>query len=156
MINIDDFPVPDSSIRGEPSDRPFASRIERASLPRISPYGRSEDVVEDYESSDSDEEALRMADERKRRHGNRGGNRGNKLSREKGARWARRGKLGGWTEMRMEKEIGDRVRHRVEAMQKTTFVPFCRPCLTRTRRCFRSSQRFETAFSRAKLQQYST
>ncbi len=69
-------------------------------------------------SSDTDEEASRIAGERKRRHGHRGGNRGNKLSREKGARWIRRGKLGGWTEMRMEKEIGDRVRHRVEAMQK--------------------------------------
>ena len=118
MIDIDDFPVPDSSIRGEPSERPFASRIERASLPRISPYARGEDAREEYESSDSDEEAMRIADERKRRHGNRGGNRGNKLSRDKGARWVRRGKLGGWTEMRMEKEIGDRVRHRVEAMQK--------------------------------------
>ncbi|CBQ71873.1 conserved hypothetical protein [Sporisorium reilianum SRZ2] len=118
MIDIDDFPVPDSSIRSEPSDRPFASRLERASLPRISPYARAEDAEDDFESSDSDEEAMRIAEERKRRHGNRGGNRGNKLSRDKGARWVRRGKLGGWTEMRMEKEIGDRVRHRVEAMQK--------------------------------------
>lgn len=118
MIDIDNFPVPDSSIRGEPSERPFASRIERPSLPRISAYTRADDGLEEYESSDSDEEAMRIAEERKRRHGNRGGNRGNKLSREKGARWVRRGKLGGWTEMRMEKEIGDRVRHRVEAMQK--------------------------------------
>ncbi|TKY86813.1 hypothetical protein EX895_004454 [Sporisorium graminicola] len=118
MIDIDDFPVPDSSIRSEPSDRPFASRLDRTSLPRISPYNRSEEADEDFESSDSDEEAMRIAEERKRRHGNRGGNRGNKLSRDKGARWVRRGKLGGWTEMRMEKEIGDRVRHRVEAMQK--------------------------------------
>lgn len=118
MIDIDDFPVPDSSIRGEPSERPFASRIERASLPRISPYVHTDDTVEEYDTSDSDEEAMRIAEERKRRHGNRGGNRGNKLSREKGARWHRRGKLGGLTEMRMEKEIGDRVRHRVEAMQK--------------------------------------
>ncbi|SPO23155.1 uncharacterized protein UTRI_01833 [Ustilago trichophora] len=118
MIDIDDFPIPDSSIRGEPSERPFASRIERASLPRISPYGRIEDALEEYDSSDSDEEAMRIAEERKRRHGNRSGNRGNKLSRDKGSRWVRRGKLGGWTEMRMEKEIGDRVRHRVEAMQK--------------------------------------
>ncbi|KAJ1028654.1 hypothetical protein NDA16_001820 [Ustilago loliicola] len=118
MIDIDDFPVQDSSIRGEPSQRPFASRIKRPSLPRISPYTRAEDGPEEYESSDSDEEAMRIAEERKRRHGNRGGNRGNKLSRDKGARWIRRGKLGGWTEMRMEKEIGDRVRHRVEAMQK--------------------------------------
>ncbi|SPO24840.1 uncharacterized protein UTRI_01833_B [Ustilago trichophora] len=118
MIDIDDFPVPDSSIRGEPSERPFASRIERASLPRIFPYGRTDDALEEYDSSDSDEEAMRIAEERKRRHGNRNGNRGNKLSRDKGSRWIRRGKLGGWTEMRMEKEIGDRVRHRVEAMQK--------------------------------------
>ncbi|SNX83230.1 uncharacterized protein MEPE_01936 [Melanopsichium pennsylvanicum] len=118
MIDIDDFPVPDSSIRGEPSERPFASRIERASLPRISPYGHADDTMDEYDSSDSDEEAMRIAEERKRRHGNRSGNRGNKLSRQKGARWVRRGKLGGWTEMRMEKEIGDRVRHRVEAMQK--------------------------------------
>ncbi|KIS70486.1 uncharacterized protein UMAG_01660 [Mycosarcoma maydis] len=118
MIDIDDFPVPDSSIRGEPSERPFESRIERASLPRISPHGRGEDALEELDSSDSDEEALLIAEERKRRHGHRSGNRGNKLSRDKGARWVRRGKLGGWTEMRMEKEIGDRVRHRVEAMQK--------------------------------------
>ncbi|KAJ9478281.1 hypothetical protein PHBOTO_001833 [Pseudozyma hubeiensis] len=118
MIDIDNFPVPDSSIRGEPSERPFASRIERASLPHISPFARLDDAAEDFDSSDSDEEAMRLADERKRRHGNRSGNRGNKLSRDKGARWVRRGKLGGWTEMRMEKEIGDRVRHRVEAMQK--------------------------------------
>ncbi|CCF53579.1 hypothetical protein NDA11_007968 [Ustilago hordei] len=118
MIDIDDFPVPDSSIRSEPSERPFASRIERPSLSRISPYTRAEDGLEEYQSSDSDEEAMRIAEERKRRHGNRSGNRGNKLSREKGARWVRRGKLGGWTEMRMEKEIGDRLRHRVEAMQK--------------------------------------
>ncbi|CDS82090.1 uncharacterized protein SPSC_02910 [Sporisorium scitamineum] len=118
MIDIDDFPVPDSSIRSEPSDRPFASRLERASLSRISLYARPEEADEDFESSGSDEEAMRIAEERKRRHGNRGGNRGNKLSRDKGARWVRRGKLGSWTEMRMEKEIGDRVRHRVEAMQK--------------------------------------
>ncbi|KAI3481783.1 hypothetical protein L1887_55630 [Cichorium endivia] len=118
MIDIDDFPVPDSSIRGEPSDRPFASRIERASLPRHSPYDPLHDAADEFDSSDSDEEAMRIADERKRRHGNRSGNRGNKLSRDKGSRWVRRGKLGGWTEMRMDKEIGDRVRHRVEAMQK--------------------------------------
>ena len=118
MIDIDAFPVPDSGIRSEPSESPFASRLERASLPRISPYARAEDAAEEFESSDSDEEAMRIAEERKRRHGNRSGNRGNKLSREKGARWVRRGKLGGWTEMRMEKEIGDRVRHRVQAMQK--------------------------------------
>lgn len=114
MINIDDFPIPDSDIRGSPSDRPFASQISRPLIPGYDPTP----VVDDDSASSSDEESSRIASERKRRHGHRSGNRGNKLSRDKGARWIRRGKLGGFTEMRMEKEIGDRVRHRVEAMQK--------------------------------------
>ncbi|EST07623.1 hypothetical protein PSEUBRA_002713 [Kalmanozyma brasiliensis GHG001] len=114
MINIDDFPIPDSDVRGSPSDRPFTSQISRPLIPAHTPSHHEDDDS----ASSSDEESSRIASERKRRHGHRSGNRGNKLSREKGARWIRRGKLGGFTEMRMEKEIGDRVRHRVEAMQK--------------------------------------
>ncbi|EPQ28808.1 uncharacterized protein PFL1_03611 [Pseudozyma flocculosa PF-1] len=114
MISIDDFPVIDSSIRGEPEHRPLFNRDAT--------FGHYDDDDDDDDeslpTSDSDEEASRIAAERKRRHGNRVGNRGNKLSRAKGVRWHRRGKLGGWTEARMEKEIGDRVRHRIETMQK--------------------------------------
>ncbi|KAN0063136.1 hypothetical protein ACQY0O_004300 [Thecaphora frezii] len=113
MINLDDFDVPDSSIRGEPEERPLFNRDAT-----FGHYEANDDDDVSLATSDSDEEASKIAQERKRRHSNRIGNRGNKLSRAKGVRWHRRGKLGGWTEARMEKEVGDRVRHRIEALQK--------------------------------------
>lgn len=58
-----------------------------------------EEEEEEEEEEDWDQE------ERKELYGNRSGNRGNKLRRSQGVRWARRRKLGGWTEARTEKEV---------------------------------------------------
>ncbi|PWN54151.1 hypothetical protein IE53DRAFT_383284 [Violaceomyces palustris] len=110
-INLDDIPVQESFARSlEPDER------DDRSYPGQAPGSDSAEQM--LYSSDSEEEASRLMMERKRRHMHRVGNRGNKLSRPKGVRWARRGKLGGWTEARMEKEIGDRMRHRIGIIQK--------------------------------------
>lgn len=66
---------------------------------RVGTSNQIADGIESEEEDDFEDE------ERKELHGNRSGNRGNKLRRSQGVRWARRRKLGGWTEARTEKGV---------------------------------------------------
>ncbi|KAL9932635.1 hypothetical protein V8E36_008334 [Tilletia maclaganii] len=70
--------------------------------------------------SAAEEERARLAVAQKVLHGHRAGNRGNKLRRKEGVRYASRGKLSHWNDGKVEKEINDSAKQRTKALQRAS------------------------------------
>ncbi|KAK0530547.1 hypothetical protein OC835_003976 [Tilletia horrida] len=67
-----------------------------------------------------EEEQTRVLIAQKVLHGNRTGNRGNKLRRKEGVRYASRGKLSIWNDGKTEKEMTDSAKQRTKALQRAS------------------------------------
>ncbi|KAE8229773.1 hypothetical protein CF326_g5249 [Tilletia indica] len=67
-----------------------------------------------------EDEQTRLLVAQKVLHGNRTGNRGNKLKRKEGVRYASRGKLSNWNDGKTEKEMTDSAKQRTKALQRAS------------------------------------